>query len=455
MVVAWNDDRDWAYPYAQLVGLDGPVNEPVQLSNAVVSRTRPELPSGPLLAANGLAIWISSGMQGVEGVAFQPILIDFTANPSTGTFPLEVEFIESAVPAGIANSRLWEFGDGSTSNSESPPHTYTQDGNYTVTLTLEHNGHSQSVRKTSAITVGTYFLDLQAEPLTVVADDSSTSVVTITLTSVGGLPVTNQAIELRSNPDDGVDINGDPASDYMPIGATDSNGVLVATLTSSIIGVKEIDARLAGTDTTSQLVEVTFIPGPADPDVSQVQVDPGSITADGSATSSATAWLYDQFGNPIPDKELRIQTDGSAITLTQTITRTDQQGRVQATLRSALAQYVTVTAVDVTDGLTLAQQPSLEFRADRANADHSDIDVAPRTVVANLIQTATISATLRDVRDNPLANRRIRLDVTGSNHTITPSIEQYADGAGQVIFQLASSRIEAKQLSLVDIETGA
>ncbi len=56
-----------------------------------------------------------------------------------------------------------------------------------MTLTLEHNGHSQSVRKTSAITSWHLFSDLQAEPLTVVADDSSTSVVTITL-DIGGRP---------------------------------------------------------------------------------------------------------------------------------------------------------------------------------------------------------------------------------------------------------------------------
>lgn len=45
-----------------------------------------------------------------------------------------------------AGTYLWNFGDGNTSSAENPEHTYTQAGNYTVTLTVtDSNGCSAQV----------------------------------------------------------------------------------------------------------------------------------------------------------------------------------------------------------------------------------------------------------------------------------------------------------------------
>ncbi len=49
-----------------------------------------------------------------------------------------VSFADSTtVSAGSIDSWYWEFGDGSTDNNQNPTHTYTTDGNFTVTLTVE------------------------------------------------------------------------------------------------------------------------------------------------------------------------------------------------------------------------------------------------------------------------------------------------------------------------------
>ncbi len=49
----------------------------------------------------------------------------------------ELSFVESSFdPDGAIVSRVWDFGDGSTSNLESPSHVYAVAGTYNVTLTV-------------------------------------------------------------------------------------------------------------------------------------------------------------------------------------------------------------------------------------------------------------------------------------------------------------------------------
>jgi len=58
--------------------------------------------------------------------------VGFSGNPVCGHNPLTVQFSDlSTLPHDYW---LWTFGDGGTSTSEDPPHTYTGDGSYSVSL---------------------------------------------------------------------------------------------------------------------------------------------------------------------------------------------------------------------------------------------------------------------------------------------------------------------------------
>jgi len=64
-----------------------------------------------------------------------PPVANFSANPASGSTPLTVQFIDES--AGSITSWDWSFGDGSAdSAARNPAHTYTNAGNYTVTLTV-------------------------------------------------------------------------------------------------------------------------------------------------------------------------------------------------------------------------------------------------------------------------------------------------------------------------------
>lgn len=81
----------------------------------------------------------------------EPPVADFSASPLSGTAPLVVTFTNTSQDdIGI---RTWDFGDGSTGAEQSPVHTYSQPGIYTVSLTLIGPGTSGVKTRASYITV--------------------------------------------------------------------------------------------------------------------------------------------------------------------------------------------------------------------------------------------------------------------------------------------------------------
>ncbi len=81
----------------------------------------------------------------------EPIQADFTAVPKTGTSPLVVQF--SDLSGGHPTAWEWTFGDGSSSDTQDPGHTYTPGGTYDVTLTVRNSEGSSTLKKSNYITV--------------------------------------------------------------------------------------------------------------------------------------------------------------------------------------------------------------------------------------------------------------------------------------------------------------
>jgi PKD repeat protein len=74
----------------------------------------------------------------------------FSANPTNGTAPLTVVFVNSTTGA---SSYVWTFGDGNTSTLSNPTNVYTNTGLYTVSLTATGPGGANSVTLTNYISV--------------------------------------------------------------------------------------------------------------------------------------------------------------------------------------------------------------------------------------------------------------------------------------------------------------
>jgi gliding motility-associated-like protein len=90
--------------------------------------------------------WIS--LQVTENGCSSPVAYDsvivfdtpevwFTADTTEGCAPVTINFTNLSVPSG--DIWQWDFGDGGSSTQENPSHTYTGNGNYSVTLAVSTN----------------------------------------------------------------------------------------------------------------------------------------------------------------------------------------------------------------------------------------------------------------------------------------------------------------------------
>ncbi len=115
---------------------------------------------------------------------------DFTETPTSGTAPLQVQFTDHS-PSKPTNW-LWDFGDGTTSTSQNPSHTYTTPGTYSVTLQAKNSWGTSPVSSPQSVTVVpppvASFTEDQTSgtaPLAVQFTDASTNTPTSWLWSFG------------------------------------------------------------------------------------------------------------------------------------------------------------------------------------------------------------------------------------------------------------------------------
>lgn len=136
-----------------------------------------------LLATRDVSSWTyanSGGYIGLWFVGAEDMVLDdfgggsmadppqasFTASPITGTVPLTVTFSNTSVNA---TNYLWQFGDGITSTLTTPTHVYEDAGIYSVTLTANGLGGTDTLTQTNYITVTgslTVTANFTATPLT-------------------------------------------------------------------------------------------------------------------------------------------------------------------------------------------------------------------------------------------------------------------------------------------------
>ncbi|HKV36831.1 MAG TPA: phospholipase D-like domain-containing protein [Pyrinomonadaceae bacterium] len=114
---------------ANVITATTPVHSPATVDVVV---TASDLQSGTL--TNGYTF------QFADDPGNEPPQVSASGTPSGGPAPLTVNFVSSASdPDGVISSFHWDFGDGGTSSSQSPSHTYNSPGTYVAQVTVTDN----------------------------------------------------------------------------------------------------------------------------------------------------------------------------------------------------------------------------------------------------------------------------------------------------------------------------
>jgi PKD repeat protein len=180
---------------------------------------------------------------------------DFIAKPRSGNGPLVVQFTDTTT--GHVSSRLWDFGDGTTSTEQNPTHTYTfrDNGDFTVSLSVTGLGGTDTETKTKLIHLNTPPIRVN---ITMSKNDifrnwfEVTAGLTVTNNDPTGLPIGGATVEGTWSGGAGGTVSGvtnaggaiNFKAEWVPRGST-----VTFTINKVIVGNKEYD--FTGTTSTS------------------------------------------------------------------------------------------------------------------------------------------------------------------------------------------------------------
>ncbi len=180
----------------------------------VLSYSLVEAPTGMTISDTGLVEWTpQDGDAGVHHVAIrvedpyglfdkqeyditvepheepnQPPTVTASANPTSGTAPLTVQFTATASdPDGVITAYHWYFGDGTESTEQNPEHTYTEAGTFTARVIVSDDDGATAT-----------------DTVTIVVEENSPPVITSTPVTVVGAGEHYSYQVVASDPD------GDP-----------------------------------------------------------------------------------------------------------------------------------------------------------------------------------------------------------------------------------------------------
>ncbi len=306
----------------------------------------------------------------------QAPVASFTAPAAIAGVPVTFNASASSHPEGSTPSYEWEFGDGTkeADGGASPSHTYRAPGTYEAKLTVADNVCSSELiftgqsaycngsgvgSETQLITVAAdhgAHLALSLSPTSITANGASTTTASATVSDDNGNPVSGESVGFSSS-DSGEQIGA--VSEPQP-------GTYTATVTSS---TSAGSATITATDDSvspavSGHATLTQTPGP--PANIALSLSPTSITANGASTTTASATVSDDNGNPVSGESVGFSSSDSGEQIGAV--SEPQPGTYTATVTSSTsAGSATITATDdsvspsILADATLVQEPTTAF----------------------------------------------------------------------------------------------
>ncbi|MBN2003560.1 MAG: Ig-like domain-containing protein [Anaerolineae bacterium] len=187
---------------------------------------------------------------------------------------------------------------------------------------------------------------------------------------------------------------------------------------------------------------------------SAIAAAPATVVADGESVAAITVTLRDGNDLPLAGYTIELDAPGAAMTVTQPAQPTDAAGRTVGYVAATYApQTVPITARAVTENVVLAQSVPVTFIPGRPDPARSSFEVAPVYVVADGVDTAVFTVTLRDAFGNLVAGKEVAVTAQGTAVTVTQYATQ-TNALGQVIGDVRTSVAQMVPLEGYDVTDG-
>lgn len=306
-----------------------------------------------------------------------------------------------------------------------------------VTYTATANGVSVTAKPTVTFQAGAVNATqstLTASKANVIANDTDSATLTVSLKDSNGNAINNQAVTLNQ---------GSGSSEITAVqGTSDASGTATFTVKSTKAETVTYTATAGGV-TLAPTVNVAFQPGAENASVSKVAVSKSSVSADGTDSSIVTVTLTDAHSNPIAGKNITLsQGNGSSTIAPSAGATTNSSGQAVFTVTNTKAETVTYTATDTTDSIALTQTGTVTFEPGAVDANLSTIDSSKSDVAADNTDNAAITVTLKDVNGNSISGRVVTLSQGSGSSTIT-AVQGTTDASGVATFAVKSTKAEA------------
>lgn len=183
-----------------------------------------------------------------------------------------------------------------------------------------------------------------------------------------------------------------------------------------------------------------------DPNVSTCVATNGTAVADGVDFDTITVTLLDAGSNPVVGHNVALAALGApaGVVISPPSGPSNASGVVTFTVTSTVAHPAGVQfqATDIDDVVVITQTATVAFVAGPTDPATSSVVATNGTAVADGVDFDTITVTLRDALNNPVAGHDVGLIAVGSppGVAITAPGGTTSDPSGQVVFQVRATQ---------------
>jgi adhesin/invasin len=333
----------------------------------------------------------------ISSSAITAVVKDTANNPVP--FGTPVVFTIESGPAGA------RFSNGMTSITVNTPNASgtvttsliagTTDGVVTLSATAGSMTQSIEVSILETITGG---LALTANPTSIVANGTSTSLIRATLTDTGGNPIPGVSVAFSTS----------LGTLSAPSATTNASGIADVTLTSgTTTGTATVTASANGITTTVNVTFTSGAPGTLTLTAAPTTVNPGGGACTSSSCyslSTLIATLVDGNGNPISGATIAfvIDPNNSGATLSAPSAVTNINGQATITYTAGIEEGTdTVTATSVANP-SANDSVDIEVSASAVVIGSIVLTANPTSIPADGTTSSAITATLRDTNNAPM-----------------------------------------------------